>query len=156
MVRGHKVMLSSHLAKLYGVEPKVLIQAVKRNAERFPKDFMFLLTDQEVTILKSQIVTSRWGGRRRANPYAFTEQGIAMLSSVLNSRQAIQVNIIIMRAFVKIREILSTHKELAHKLAELERKIDKHDKDIGLIFEAIRQLMEPPLEKPRRRIGFHP
>ena len=107
MIRGNKVMLSSHLAKLYGVEPKVLIQAVKRNAERFPKDFMFLLTDQEVAILKSQIVTSSWGGRRRENPYAFTEQGIAMLSSVLNSKRAIQVNIIIMRAFVKIREILS-------------------------------------------------
>ncbi len=154
MLRGQKVMLSTHLANLYGVEPKVLIQAVKRNIERFPKDFMFLLTDQEVTILKSQIVTSRWGGSRRANPYAFTEQGIAMLSSVLNSKRAIQVNIAIMRAFVKLREIISTHKELAHKLAELENKVDKHDKDIGLIFEAIRQLMEPPPEKPKQLIGF--
>jgi len=153
MIRGNKVMVSTYLAKLYGVEPKVLIQAVKRNAERFPKDFMFLLTNEEVTILKSQIVTSRWGGRRRSNPYAFTEQGIAMLSSVLNSKRAIQVNIAIMRAFVKLREILSTHKELAHKLTELERKMDKHDKDIGLIFEAIRQLMEPP-EKPKQLIGF--
>ena len=155
MIRGHKVMLSTHLAKLYGVKIKALVQAVKRNLERFPKDFTFLLTDQEVAILKSQIVTSSWGGARRANPYAFTEQGVAMLSSVLNSRRAIQVNIAIMRAFVKIRKIASTHKEFAQKLSELEGKVDKHDKDIGLIFEAIRQLMEPPAG-PKRLIGFHP
>ena len=154
MIRGQKVMLSTHLAKLYGVEAKVLIQAVKRNAERFPNDFMFLLTNQEVTILKSQIVTSSWGGRRRANPYAFTEQGIAMLSSVLNSKRAIQVNIAIMRAFVKLRDILSTHKELAHKLSELEHKIEKHDTEIQTIFEAIRQLMAPPPAKPRVVKGF--
>ena len=105
-------------------------------------------------ILKSQIATSRWGGARRANPYAFTEQGVAMLSSVLNSERAIQVNIAIMRAFVKLRQILSTHKELTHKLKELERKTEKHDVDIQSIFEAIRQLMAPPPEKPRRMIGF--
>ncbi len=155
MLRGYKVMLSTHLANLYGIEPKVLIQAVKRNLERFPGDFMFLLTRQEVAILKSQIVTSSWGGSRRANPYAFTEQGVAMLSSILNSKRAIQVNIAIMRAFVKLKEILSTHKELAHKLKELEGKIEKHDSEIQAIFDAIRQLMAPPPEPPKRKIGFH-
>ena len=156
MIRGQKVMLSTDLAKLYDVEPKVLIQAVKRNAERFPRDFMFLLSYQEVAILKSQFVTSRWGGRRRANPYAFTEQGIAMLSSVLNSKRAVQVNIAIMRAFVKLREILSTHKELTHKLNELESKVEKHDLEIHAVFEAIRELMKPLPEKPKPKIGFHP
>jgi hypothetical protein len=153
LIRGEKVMLSSDLAQLYGVEPKVLIQAVKRNIERFPEDFMFQLTNQEFINLKSQIVTSSWGGIRRANPYAFTEQGVAMLSSVLRSKQAVHVNVAIMRAFVKLREILSINKELAHKLAQLERKIEKHDEDIRLIFDAIRQLMTPP-EPKRRRIGF--
>ena len=156
VIRGHKVMLSVHLAKLYGIEPKVLIQAVKRNAERFPGDFMLHLTRQEVTILKSQFVTSRWGGSRRSNPYAFTEQGVAMLSGILNSKRAIQVNIAIMRAFVKLRHILATHKELAGKLEEHERKLNKHDEDILVIFEAIRQLMEPPPMPPKPRIGFHP
>ena len=107
-----------------------------------------------VSSSRSQIATLKKGQNIKYLPYVFTEQGVAMLSSVLNSEQAIQVNIVIMRAFVKIREILSTHKELAYKLSELERKIDKHDKDIGLIFEAIRQLMEPPPEKPKRLIGF--
>ena len=154
MIRGHRVMLSMHLAELYEVQPKVLIQAVKRNIERFPRDFMFLLTRQEVVNLKSQIVTSSWGGVRRANPYAFTEQGVAMLSSVLRSKRAIQVNITIMRAFVKLKQILSMNKELAHKLAELERKIEKHDVDIQAIFEAIRQLMAPAPAKPKPQIGF--
>ena len=153
LLRREKVMLSSDLAELYGVEPKVLIQAVKRNIERFPEDFMFQLSNQEFANLKSQIVTSSWGGIRRANPYAFTEQGVAMLSSVLRSKQAVQVNIAIMRAFVKLREMLSTHKELAHKLAQLERKIEKHDVEIKLIFDAIRQLMTPP-ETKKRKIGF--
>ncbi|MCL5238377.1 MAG: ORF6N domain-containing protein, partial [Nitrospirae bacterium] len=130
IIRGHKVMLSNDLAELYDVEPKVLIQAVKRNIDRFPEDFMFQLTNQEFVNLKSQIVTSSWGGIRRATPYAFTEQGVAMLSSVLRSKQAVLVNIAIMRAFVKLREILSTHKELAHKLAQLERKMEKHDDEI--------------------------
>ena len=156
LIRGHKVMLSTHLANLYGIEPKVLIQAVKRNLERFPEDFMFLLTRQEVAILKSQIVTSSWGGARRANPYAFTEQGVAMLSSVLNSKRAIQVNIAIMRAFVKLKEVLSTHKELAYKLQSLEGKVGKHDMEILMIFDAIRQLMAPPPEPDRRITGFHP
>jgi phage regulator Rha-like protein len=153
LIRSEKVMLSSDLAELYGVQPKVLIQAVKRNIERFPEDFMFQLSNQEVFNLKSQIVTSSWGGVRRANPYAFTEQGVAMLSSILRSKQAVQVNIAIMRAFVKLREMLSTNKELAHKLAQLERKIEKHDDEIKLIFDAIRELMRPP-EPKKRKIGF--
>ena len=156
MIRGHRVMLSMHLAELYEVKPMVLNQAVKRNIERFPKDFMFLLTRQEVMNLKSQIVISSWGGMRRANPYAFTEQGVAMLSSVLRSKRAIQVNIIIIRAFVKLRQILSMNKELAHKLAELERKIEKHDVDIQAIFEAIRRLTAPAPVKPKPQIGFKP
>jgi len=154
LIRGYKVMLSMDLAELYGVPVKRLNEQVKRNIKRFPDDFMFQLNEGEYKILKSQIATSRWGGVRRANPYAFTEQGVAMLSSVLNSERAIEVNIAIMRAFVKLRQILSTHKELAHKLNELERKTEKHDIEIQGIFEAIRQLMAPSPEKPRRMIGF--
>ena len=154
LIRGQKVMLSMDLAKLYGVPTMRLNEQVKRNINRFPNDFMFQLNDAEHEILKSQFAISSWGGARRANPYAFTEQGVAMLSSVLNSERAVQVNIAIMRAFVKLRQILSTHKELAHKLNELERKIEKHDTEISSIFEAIRQLMAPPSEKPKRRIGF--
>ena len=153
LIRKQKVMLSMHLAELYGVEPRTLVQAVKRNMERFPEDFMFQLNNDEFDNLKSQIVTSSWGGLRRATPYAFTEQGIAMLSSVLKNKRAIDVNILIMRAFVKIRQILSTHKELADKLNKLEDKYEKHDKDIKAIIDAIRQLMAPP-EKPKRKIGF--
>ena len=158
VIRGLKVMLSMHLAELYGVEAKVLTQAVKRNLKRFPEDFMFQLTWDEVDILRSQIVTLRGvhGKHIKYLPYAFTEQGVAMLSSVLNSERAVQVNIAIMRAFVKIREILSTHKEFAAKLRELEHKVSKHDTDILTIFEAIQQLMAPPPEPPKRRIGFHP
>ena len=154
-IRGHKVMLSMDLARLYGVPTMRLNEQVKRNIKRFPDDFMFQLSNAEYEILKSQFAISSWGGARRANPYAFTEQGVAMLSSVLNSERAIQVNIAIMRAFVKLKAVLSTHKELAHKLNELERKIEKHDTDIRSIFDAIRQLMAPS-EPPRRRIGFHP
>ena len=146
-------MLDKDLALLYDIPTKVLVQAVKRNASRFPYDFMLALTGQEVMNLRSQFVTSSWGGRRY-QPYAFTEQGVAMLSSVLNSERAIQVNIAIMRAFVRLKTIISTHKELAHKLKELEAKIEKHDEDIHSIFEAIRQLMAPPPEPPRRKIGF--
>jgi len=154
VIRGHKVMLSTHLAELYGVEARVLIQSVKRNIDRFPEDFMFQLNDFEFNNLKSQIVTSSWGGIRRATPYAFTEQGVAMLSSILRSKRAIQMNIAIMRTFVKLRQILATHKELACKLSQLEGKIKKHDTEIHAIFEAIRQLMSVP-DKPKRRIGFH-
>ena len=153
LIRGHRVMLSAHLAALYGVEPRALVQAVKRNRERFPEDFMFQLSAKEFANLKSQFVISSWGGARRATPYAFTEQGVAMLSSVLRSKRAAVVNVQIMRAFVKLREMLSTHRELAKKLVELEKRIEGHDEEITAIFEAIRQLMEPP-EKPSKRIGF--
>jgi len=153
LIRGHRVMLSTHLAELYSVAPKVLVQAVKRNVERFPNDFMFQLSAVEYENLKSQFVTSSWGGIRRARPYAFTEQGVAMLSSVLRSKRAIQVNVGIMRAFVKLREVLSTHKELARRLDELESRMAENDDNIRAIFEAIRQLMAPP-ETPRKRIGF--
>jgi hypothetical protein len=156
IIRGQKVMLSFDLAVLYGVETKVLNQSVKRNIERFPRDFMFQLTSAEYKILKSQIVTSSWGGARRANPYAFTEQGVSMLSSVLKSKRAIAVNILIMRAFVKLREILTTHKELAQKLAQLEGKIASHDHAIQNLFAAIRQLMATPESSSRRQIGFKP
>ena len=148
-------MLDIDLASLYGVPTKRLKEQVNRNTKRFPSDFMLLLTRQEVTILRSQFATSSWGGRRYL-PYAFTEQGVAMLSSVLNSERAIQVNIAIMRAFVRLKTILSTHKELAHKLDELERKIEKHDADIQSIFEAIRQLMAPQPSKLRVITGFKP
>ncbi len=142
--------LSTDLADLYEVEPKVLVQAVKRNKNRFPIDFMFQLTNQEFTNLKSQFVTSSWGGLRRANPYAFTEQGVAMLSSVLRSKRAVQVNIAIMRAFVKLREMLSAHKDLARKLDKMEKKYDAQFK---IVFDAIRKLMTKP-EQPKRKIGF--
>jgi hypothetical protein len=150
LIRGYRVMLDKDLARLYGVETRVLNQAVKRNAKRFPEDFMFYLTRDEIKRM-SQIVTSLKFYKRVT---VFTEQGVAMLSGVLNSDRAIQVNIAIMRAFVKLRQIISTHKELVHKLEELERKIEKHDVDIQSIFGAIRQLMAPPPEKPRRIIGF--
>jgi len=158
LIRGHKVIVDSELAKLYGVSTKRLNEQVKRNMTRFPIDFMFQLTEKEfdmVLNLRSQIATSKSGGRRYL-PYVFTEQGVAMLSSVLNSERAIQVNIAIMRAFVKLRQILSANKELAHKLIELERKIEKHDGEIQAIFEAIRQLMSPEPEESRRIIGFQP
>lgn len=153
LIRGHKVMLSTHLAALYGVEPRALVQAVKRNRERFPADFMFQLNAKELANLKSQIVISSWGGARRAAPYAFTEQGVAMLSSVLRSKQAVLVNVQIMRTFVKLREMLARDRELARKLAQLEKRIEGHDEEITAIFEAIRQLMEPP-RKPSKHIGF--
>jgi hypothetical protein len=155
LLRGQKVMLSQHLAEMYGVPVKVLNQAVKRNRERFPDDFLFQLDSSESQNLKSQIVTSSWGGARTM-PYAFTEQGVAMLSSVLRSSRAIQVNIAIMRAFAQLRQVLSSHTELARKLAELEQRIEGHDTAIRSLFEAIRQLMAPPPpEPPKPEIGFH-
>jgi phage regulator Rha-like protein len=168
LIRGQRVMLSADLADLYGITVKVLIQAVKRNADRFPEDFMFQLTHNEFKSLRSQFVTlksldrdsslsdSRRGKHSKYLPYAFTEQGVAMLSSVLRSKKAIQVNIAIMRAFVKLRQIIYANKELAQKLKELERRMEKHDTEIHAIFEAIRQLMAPPDSMPKRRIGFHP
>jgi len=156
LIRGHKVMLDSDLARLYRVTTFNLNKAVKRNIGRFPEDFMFQLDKAELDSLIFQIGISKKGrGGRRHLPYVFTEQGVAMLSSVLNSERSIQVNIAIMRVFVKLKEMLSAHKELAHKLSELERKIEKHDVEIQAIFEAIRQLMSPLPEPPKRRIGFH-
>ena len=151
LLRGQKVMLGQHLAELYGVPVKVLNQAVRRNRERFPDDFMFQIDSVELDNLKSQIVTSSWGGNRVA-PYAFTEQGVAMLSTVLRSTRAVQVNIAIMRAFVRLREMLLTNAELARKLADLERKYDSQFK---AVFDAIRQLMAPPPGPPKPEIGFH-
>jgi len=168
--RGEKVLLDFDLAALYDVETRVLNQAVRRNADRFPADFMFQLTSEEVEKL-SQVVTPSVAGHdvsnssqivmssgkyrgKRYRPYAFTEQGVAMLSSVLNSESAVKMNIAIMRAFVQLRRALETNRELARKFSELERRIDKHDAEIAAILEAIRQLMAPP-EKQRREIRFH-
>jgi hypothetical protein len=150
MIRGQKVMLSTHLADLYDVAPKVLMQSVKRNLDRFPEDFMFQLSAPEFENLKSQFVTSSWGGMRRARPYAFTEQGVAMLSSVLRSKRAVQVNIEIMRAFVKLRQMAASHKDLLRKIEEMEKK---YDGQFRAVFEAIRQLMAPT-DIPKRKIGF--
>jgi len=152
LVRNHRVMLDRDLATLYGVETRVLNQAVRRNLERFPDDFIFSLTRQEVRNI-SQIVTCSTLKHAR-HVFAFTEQGVAMLSSVLNSPRAVQVNIEIMRAFVRLREVMATNRELAQRLGELERRIAGHDEEIQTIFEAIRQLMTPP-EPPRKEIGFH-
>jgi hypothetical protein len=168
--RGEKVLLDFDLAALYGVETRALNQAVRRNADRFPADFMFQLSSEETETL-SQLVTPSVAGHdvsnssqivmssgkyrgKRYRPYAFTEQGVAMLSSVLNSESAVKMNIAIMRAFVQLRRALETNRELARKFSELERRIDKHDAEIDAILEAIRQLMVLP-EKPRREIGFH-
>jgi hypothetical protein len=148
-------MLSQHLAQLYGVPVRVLNQAVRRNRGRFPDDFMFQLQRDELEILKSQIVTSSWGGARRARPYAFTEQGVAMLSSVLRSERAVQVNIAVMRAFVQLRQVVSAHAELARKLTELEQRSEGHDTAIRSLFAAIRQLMAPAPANPKPEIGFH-
>ena len=159
LVRGHKVMLDADLADLYGVPTGALVQAVKRNRGRFPSDFMFQLTEQEVRSLKSQTVTLpamalRYWGRRRKAPYAFSEQGVAMLSSVLRSARAIAANIAIMRAFVRLREMVAANAELAKQLDELERRVSGHDEAITSIVRAIRELAAPPDPKPKRRIGF--
>ena len=168
MIRGQKVMLDADLATLYGVETRTLMQAVSRNKDRFPGDFAYRLTAQEVAILRSQSVISSsapnadlrrqigtsssvvHGGRRYA-PYVFTEQGVAMLSSVLRSPRAVQVNIEIMRAFVRLREMLASNKELSRRLDELEQK---YDKQFAVVFDAIRQLMSPPTKK-QREMGYH-
>jgi hypothetical protein len=150
LIRGHRVMLDTDLASLYGVETKALTRAVRRNLERFPGDFMFQLKPEEFANLRRQFGTSsQWGGRRYA-PHAFTEQGVAMLSSVLRSQRAVLVNVEIMRTFVRLRQILAAHADLQRRLDELE---DKYDSKFKVVFEAIRQLMQPP-EKPRKRIGF--
>ena len=150
LIHGQKVMLDTDLASLYGVETKALTRAVRRNLERFPGDFMFQLKPEEFANLRRQFGTSsQWGGRRYA-PHAFTEQGVAMLSSVLRSQRAVLVNVEIMRTFVRLRQILAAHADLQRRLDELE---DKYDSKFKVVFEAIRQLMQPP-EKPRKRIGF--
>lgn len=195
VIRGEKVLLDQDLAAFYGVETRFLIQAIKRNRDRFPSDFMFQLTDDEFATLKCQNGISNEGnalrmqmatsnpkktlrsqfvisngksisrmklaslnvasrGGRRYPPYAFTEQGVAMLSGVLRSPRAVQVNIAIMRAFVRLRDVLSTHRELAAKLAELETKIDRHDRQILALFDSIHELMEPPDDSPKPPIGF--
>jgi hypothetical protein len=166
-LRGQKIILDRDLAVLYGVETRILNQAVKRNAARFPDDFMFKLSREEIGRIsqavtssldrhrsRSQFVILKRGENIKYRPYAFTEQGVAMLSSVLKSERAVKVNISIMRAFVKLRETLETNRRLAVKFAELEKRVGKHDEKIDAILEAIRQLMAPP-KTPRREIGFH-
>jgi len=155
LLRGEKVLLDEDLARLYGVATRVLNQAVRRHSSRFPDDFMFQLTRKEFANLKSQSVTSSWGGRRRM-PLAFTEQGVAMLSGILNSKRAVTVNILIMRAFVRLRRILASNEALHRKLDELEKRIQHHDQAIVVLFDEIRKLMEPPPEERKGRIGFRP
>lgn len=155
LARGEKVLLDSDLATLYGVTTGNLNKAVKRNQQRFPSDFMFQLSGEEAAglIFQSGISKQR-GGRRRSLPYAFTEQGVAMLSSVLRSERAVQVNVAIMRAFVGLRRMLSANEALSRKLGELEQRLEGHDQAIRSLFDAIRQLMAPPA-KPYKQIGFH-
>lgn len=161
MVRGQKVMLDSDLAELYQVETRVLNQAVKRNQRRFPEDFMFALTAEEWEILKSQHVTSSWGGRRKL-PLVFTEQGVAMLSSVLNSETAIDVNIQVIRVFTRVREMLSTHKELLLQFEKLRGTVTHHSRDIKVIFKLLKRMQEEERDRallaqiPKKRpaIGF--
>lgn len=160
IIRGHKVLLDSQLANFYGVPTGTLMQAVRRNLKRFPLDFMFQLTTEEWENLRSQIVISSLGahGGRRYLPYAFTEQGVAMLSGVLRSQRAIDVNIQIMRAFVRLRQLLAIHKDLADRLVELEQKMQTRDEAVDhqfqQVFELLDQLFNPP-DPPRRQIGFH-
>jgi hypothetical protein len=156
LIRGRRVMLDSDLAGLYQAETRVLVQAVKRNLDRFPDDFMFQLSPDELKNWRSQIVISNPAARMglRRSPYAFTEQGVAMLSSVLNSKRAIQVNILIMRAFVKLREVMATHKDLAQKIEALERKYQEHDEELQVVFKAIKRLLEPTPLPPKRKVGF--
>ena len=152
LIRGQKVMLSPHLAELYKVETRTLMQSVNRNRDRFPIDFMFPLTREEIKRISQSVISLKFS----KSVYAFTEQGIAMLSSVLHSKHAVQINIVIMRAFVKLRQVLADHKELSERLTELENRMDKKDQEIITLFESIRRLMTSPVEKPKERIGFHP
>lgn len=153
VLRGQRVILDSDLARLYGVDTRAFNQAVKRNLDRFPSDFMFRLTDEEFGNLRSQNVTSsEWGGRRYP-PYAFTEHGAVMAAMILKSGRAVEVSVYVVRAFIRLRELLATHTELSQKLAELESRVDGHDEQIAALMEAIRQLLAPP-STPERRIGF--
>lgn len=151
IIRGQKVMLDEDLAQLYQVQTKALVQALKRNLSRFPEDFMFQLTTEEHSDLRSQFVTSSGRTGRRYPPYAFTEQGVAMLSSVLNSERAVQVNIEVMRAFVRLRQLIASHEELSTKLAQLEAR---YDQQFRIVFDAIREIMSPKEPTSVRRIGF--
>ncbi len=155
MVRGQKVMIDRDLAELYAVETKVLKQAVKRNLNRFPKDFMFEMNKSEFANWRSQFVTSNDGDKMglRYSPFCFTEQGVTMLACILNSDRAITINIQIIRIFTKLREMVITHKDILLKLEQLEKKVTGHDEHIKMIFQALKQLLNPPQE-PRRRIGF--
>jgi hypothetical protein len=164
LLRGQRVILDADLAVLYGVETKALVRAVKRNAERFPADFMFQLTKAEfddlwrqtgTSNLRSQSGTSSWGGRRY-RPYTFTEQGVAMLSSVLHSHRAVRVNVEIMRAFVRLRRVLAANAELARRLDELEAHVGRHDEQFAAVIHGIRELMDPPPAPKKGRIGFRP
>ena len=152
IIRDEKVILDSDLAQLYGVETKRLNEQVKRNIDRFPDKFSFQLTKEEFDILKSQNATSRWGGVRKL-PFAFTEHGALMVSTILNSKQAIKMSIFIIEAFVKIREMISSHKEILKRLEAIERKVGGHDKTIQQIIDAIKQLMMPEI-KSKKKIGF--
>ena len=154
LIRNQKVMIDRDLAGLYGVQTKYLNRQVKRNNERFPDEFMFQLTSQEKEGLVTICHRFRTMKHSSSLPYAFTEHGVAMLASVLKSNTAVKISILIVKAFIKLREVISTHKELIHKLQDLERKVSRHDEEIKLIFEAIRQLMAPPLEKPKGKIRF--
>jgi len=152
LIRGHKVMIDRHLAELYEVPTFRLNEAVKRNRRRFPEDFMFQLTKEETDSLKSQNAMSKPGrGGRRTLPYVFTEQGVAMLSTVLNSERAIAVNIAVMRTFVRLRQLLAGHKQLAERLAAMEKRYDRRFK---AVFDILKQLMEPPADEPKSPIGF--
>jgi hypothetical protein len=156
LIRGHKVMLDADLASLYNVRTGMLNRAVKRNSDRFPEDFCFQLTEDEIEALRFQSGISKAGrGGRRYLPYVFTEQGVAMLASVLNSPRAVQVSIGIVRVFVKLLAILATHTDLARRLDDLERKFEKHDTELHYVFEAIRELMAPEPVPAKRRIGFN-
>jgi phage regulator Rha-like protein len=152
-IRGSKVMLDRDLAKLYGVETKLLKRAVRRNISRFPKDFMFELSQKEHKSIRCQFGTFKKGEHSKYLPYAFTQEGVAMLSSVLNSERAIQANIQIMRAFVKLRELMATHENLKKKIEEMEKKYDYQFK---IVFDAIKQLLESPRQEPKKQVGFHP
>lgn len=154
IIRGHKVLLDVDLSELYGTETKMLVRAVKRNFNRFPSDFMFRLSKEEFHDLRRQFGTSsQWGGRRYS-PYAFTEHGAVMVASVLNTERAIEASIYVVRAFIKLRQVLSSQRKLAQKLAELEQRLDSHDESIRAIITAIKELMEPPVKESRKRIGF--
>ncbi len=152
-LRGERVMLDRDLAEMYGVETKQLKRAVRRNIDRFPNDFMFQLSNEEYRALRRQFGTLKRGAHSKYPPMAFTEQGVAMLSSVLNSQRAVEVNISIVRAFVHLRRMISTHTELAPKLKELEERLDDHDEKILVIFEAIKKLIEED-KKPKKKIGY--